>query len=517
MLAPEETRDPEAAGEQIIRRTPWWAISVGLHTVAVMLLAFFWVVQAQEPIVETTVLRRPPPKTPDVIFDPTPVYAAVPLQVDRKVESPMLTVERDEKNETPDFEDFEKAKGDPDFVSTKPFKGKGANDAIGGGGGGGGRKGGPFGGRRLRQAGGQGGPKTPDDAVLAALKWLSRHQNEDGSWGVQGYLGRCGRVHAGRCTPNPDSASPDFDAGVTGLSLLAFLGAGFSHLSRDTHDGICFGDVVRKGLQWFVSNQQLDGFLGPRTGHKEMYNHTIGALALTEAYGLTGSSLFKDNARKAIDYMILAQNPGMGWRYSARCGDNDTSVTGWAVMALKSAELSGIEFPPSAYDGARAWLNDVTEDSYCRTGYTFKGTGKVFCAHNQHFDHQEALTAISVMSRIFMNRKTDPKVNAGAELLMRDLPAYEGTRTDFYHWYYSALALFQYDGPNGPLWSRWSKAMIEALVKPQNTRPGSCNDGSWEPVDRWSCEGGRVYATAINALTLEVFYRYENVLGGKRK
>jgi hypothetical protein len=59
--------------------------------------------------------------------------------------------------------------------------------------------------------------------------------------------------------------------------------------------------------------------------------------------------------------------------------------------------------------------------------------------------------------------------------------------------------------------------MVDALVKPQNSRPGSCTDGSWEPVDRWSCEGGRVYATAINALTLEVFYRYENVLGGKRK
>ena len=38
-------------------------------------------------------------------------------------------------------------------------------------------------------------------------------------------------------------------------------------------------------------------------------------------------------------------------------------------------------------------------------------------------------------------------------------------------------------------------------------------DGSWEPSDRWSVEGGRAYATAINALTMEVYYRYANVLG----
>ena len=37
--------------------------------------------------------------------------------------------------------------------------------------------------------------------------------------------------------------------------------------------------------------------------------------------------------------------------------------------------------------------------------------------------------------------------------------------------------------------------------------------GSWEPIDRWGGEGGRVYATAINALTLEVYYRYANVFG----
>jgi hypothetical protein len=267
-----------------------------------------------------------------------------------------------------------------------------------------------------------------------------------------------------------------------------------------------------------VSRQDSEGFLGPRPGHKALYNHAIGTLALAEAYGLTFSAIFQANAQRAVDCLVAAQNPGRGWRYGPRCGDSDTSVTGWAVMALKSAELSGLGFPPSAYAGARAWLDEVTEKDYGRAGYTLRGTGKVFCAHNEAFEHQEALTAIAVMSRIFIDRNpSDPDVRNGAHLLVRDLPSWDGAKIDFYAWYYQALALFQFDGPKGALWSKWNRSMVEALVKPQNVRSSGCRHGSWEPVDRWSCEGGRVYATAINALTLEVYYRYDRVFTGKSR
>lgn len=508
--------EPQGTGEKLIQKTPWWAISIGLHALAALILGFLIVVQQPAESDEIVVMRKPRPKPEVPDMTTADVKAPVPIDVQTTATDPMLTLERDDHNETPDEEDFQKAKGDPDFVSDKPFRGKGAGDVIGGGGGGGGRKGTPFGGRVSKKAGGRGAPKVAEDAVLAALMWLARHQSPDGGWGVQGYVGQCGKIRSGRCTPNPDSASADFDTGVTGLALLAFLGAGYSHLSKDIHEGICFGDVVRKGLQWLMARQEPDGFVGPHTGHKEMYNHAICALALAEAYGLTGSTLFKENAQKAIDYLVSAQNPGKGWRYSARCGDNDSSVTGWAVMALKSAELSGLSFPGTAYAGCRAWLDEATDEGYARVGYTFRGTGKVFCPHNQHFDHQEALTAIGVMARAFMDKNpNDPKMKNGAALLMRDLPAYEGTKIDFYAWYYEALALYQVDGPKGPQWTRWSQSMLDALVKPQNTASSGCKGGSWEPVDRWSCEGGRAYATAINCLTLEVYYRYGNVFTGK--
>jgi hypothetical protein len=504
--------EPEGAAESLVKKTPWWSISTGMHVLAALALAWFWAVDVKGD--DEIPISMPPRKPrPIVVFEPPRDVPPKEKLLDSKTESEEVVfkpVETSDHVETADDEEFEKAKGESlDFVSDKPFKGKGTYDVIGGGGGGGGNYGGRKGGKRDLTFNGGGTPLT-EDAVLSALRWLARHQNPDGSWTVTGYTARCSQS----CTPNP--GHEDFDAGVTGLSLLAFLGAGYSHLAKDTHEGICFGDVVRKGLQWMMSHQDPEGCIGSRSAMKYMYNHTICALALCEAYGLTGSTLFKDQAQKAVDFTVASQNPGKGWRYSYKCGDNDSSVTGWAAMVLKSAELSKLAFPKSGYDGARAWYDEATEASYGRVGYTQAGTGKVFIpGKNEQFDHNEALTSIGVMTRIFVDKtRNDARISNGCDLLLQHKPEWKDNAIDFYYWYYASLALFQFDGPKGPKWRSWNEPMKDALVKNQNVKSSGCRRGSWEPVDRWSCEGGRVYATAINALTLEVYYRYANVFVG---
>jgi hypothetical protein len=62
---------------------------------------------------------------------------------------------------------------------------------------------------------------------------------------------------------------------------------------------------------------------------------------------------------------------------------------------------------------------------------------------------------------------------------------------------------------------KWNTAMKACLLRSQ--RRGSVDKsngateehGSWDPIDEWGLAGGRVYATAIAAMTLEVYYRYE--------
>ena len=506
---PELLDESEGPGLKLVRNTPWWSISTGLHLLAALALGFFWAVDVAGTDEIPVVITRPP--RPKIEFQPPQDLPPKEPVLDIKQESTEVVFKKTEISdhvETADDEEFAKAKGEAmDMVSDKPFKGKGTFDVIGGGGGGGGRFGSRVGGKKdLTTIGGGGGT---EDAVLDALRWLARHQSPDGSWSVTGFTARCKDT----CAPNP--GHEDFDAGVTGLSVLAFLGAGYSHLSRDTFDGICFGDVVRKGMQWMLSHQDPEGCIGSRSAMKYMYNHMICALAVSEAYGLTGSNLFKDQAQKAVDFTVAAQNPGKAWRYSYKCGDNDSSVSGWAAMVLKSAEISNLVFPRSAYDGTRAWYDEATEASYGRVGYTQAGTGKVFIpGKNERFDHNEALTSIAVMARIFIDKnRGDARLSNGCDILLRQKPEWKGDAIDFYYWYYASLALFQYDGPKGPKWRAWNEPMKDALVKNQNVKSSGCRRGSWEPVDRWSCEGGRVYATAINALTLEVYYRYANVFG----
>jgi hypothetical protein len=55
--------------------------------------------------------------------------------------------------------------------------------------------------------------------------------------------------------------------------------------------------------------------------------------------------------------------------------------------------------------------------------------------------------------------------------------------------------------------------MTDATVKSQ--RKDANFKGSWDPIDPWGQDGGRVYATAIMVLCLEVYYRYSKILGGR--
>ena len=59
--------------------------------------------------------------------------------------------------------------------------------------------------------------------------------------------------------------------------------------------------------------------------------------------------------------------------------------------------------------------------------------------------------------------------------------------------------------------------MVESVISLQNTEEKTCRRGGWTTMDRWAYTGGPIYTTAINVLTLEVYYRYENAFGGSKR
>jgi len=356
-----------------------------------------------------------------------------------------------------------------------------------------------------------GGSAATEAAVRAALDWLARHQSADGGWKCEGFADLC---TGAKCEGAGGWA---YEVGVTGLALLAYLGAG--HLPDPLppdQGGTVFGLVVKRGLDGLMARQKADGSFA--ASPKPLYDHAIATLALVEAYGMTGEPTIQDAAQSAVDYLQQAKNPYKAWRYTSKCGANDSSITGWCVAALCAAEQAGLNVGHSALVEAKQWLDEVTDKNHGRVGYQSledAGVKVNVPGKNEDYAGHEALAALGMLIRMRVDAdRKDPLLEMGAKLLANDLPVWDTEKktTDYYYWHQGTLALFLWDGPGSggsqKYWKSWNQAVVNALLKNQRTKDRGCACGSWDADDRWGFAGGRVYATAINALTLETFYRY---------
>jgi hypothetical protein len=507
---------------QALKQAPWWMISIAAHVLLFVISSMFTTDDdagklAARTIVSNVAPAEPPPEEEleEVEEETEQVH-----QTDLVAKEPVIKdAEISDHVETDNDMPFEESLGEGG-LSDAPFEGPANNGLIGIGGGAGGAFKGRGGHRNLRTGGG--GKTKADDAVDDALKWLAAHQSADGGWEGAGFNLWCdGKRIQG---PGPDGlGKAGHDPGLTGLALLAFLGAGYTN--RGEHP---FAKVVGNGLRYLKNVQDPEGCFGPRASQHYVYNHAIAALAMVEAYGMTGSAIYKGPAQKALDFIAIARNPYFAWRYGIKPGDNDTSVTGWMMMALKSAKLinnhdkksgksESLTIDEEAFDGIRTWVDKVT-DEYGRAGYLSKGSGPARTpdmVDKFPGDKSESMTGVAMLARIFLGE--DPKksdlIKKGADLCVQHLPQWdEGAGTiDMYYWYYATLAMYQVGGEP---WRKWNEALKTAVIDTQRKDTDYCMyKGSWNPLDPWGPDGGRVYSTATCALCLEVYYRYDRVFG----
>ncbi|HIG85521.1 MAG TPA: hypothetical protein EYQ25_00605 [Planctomycetes bacterium] len=489
-----------------MERAPWLAISAVAHFAAIMLLAaipwnlFF---PPDEVIIDASTAQAPE----EAVEDPPEEEEEEIEEVETEEEPIIQDYEVSDHNEVDVDQDFELTDGDPDMMSNSPFDQKNFNNVIGVGGGAGGKYGGRFGGNRNLRAGGGGTAQ----ALADGLEWLKNHQAPDGSWDVDEYW--INNVSGGTdCSEGAGSHIQD--TGITGLALLAFLGDG--HTMRD---GL-YKDVVTKGIKWMRKEQDPEtGLLGQDIGEAFLYDHAIASLAMAEAYVLSNKTpILSSTVRNATKYIVNSRNPYGAWRYQVPpIGENDTSVTGWMVFALKSAEEGGFKISKETYAGALTWFDEVTDPGTGRMGYDSIGSlSSRVDGINDDFpaDKGEAMTAVGLLCRFFMGQdpKENPIMEKHADLLLKRLPEWdpEGKGTDMYYWYYGSYAMFQMGGKH---WKSWKKAMEKAVLNSQ--RKDGDYKGSWDPVGPWGYSGGRVYSTSLLVLCLEVYFRYARVLGAR--
>ncbi len=324
----------------------------------------------------------------------------------------------------------------------------------------------------------EGGSKQTEAAVQRGLRWLSRHQSDDGSWSLDRfYVGNncnCGatsRLHS--------------DSAGTSLALLAYLGTGQTHRTgRDR-------TKIMKGLNWLLGHQKPNGDLRAVLDRPAgMYAHALATIVLCESLAISGDEELRAPAQNAIDFLVEAQHSSGGWRYRPE-DQGDTSVTGWQLAAIQAAQTAKLLVPQETMDRAASFLDTVQNDDGERYAYQ---PGR---------EATEVMTAEALLARIHLGWSIDdPRLQQGANFLLTNhLP--NRKTPNIYYWYH-ASQLFHHIG--GQPWEQWNQQTSKILIETQITTGHAT--GSWTPGGHYDAIGGRLYATALAICILETYYRH---------
>ncbi len=351
-----------------------------------------------------------------------------------------------------------------------------------------------------------GGNKVSEAAVGRGLLYLALHQAQDGHWSLNDFSkdGRDQPRPAGkivRCNCEPGTGERH-DVGATGFGLLPFLAAGITHRSTKTTNKD-YTKTVEGAVHWLMGRQSAkDGSYS-----SNMYEHGIATIAMCEAYGLSSDPRIKVSAQKALNFVAYAQDPaGGGWRYTPKQA-GDTSVTGWELMALKSGQMAGLSVPQKVLKQAERFLDSVEasdKSSKADKGGSF--------AYTTGQPTTPTMTSVGLLCRQYSGvGPKNPALQNGVKVLKANPP---GPSANIYYLYYATQVMHHMQGES---WRFWNEGVDEngkkvhsgirdALIATQDkgTTPGHPHQvGSWS-----GSQGGRIMATSLSLLCLEVYYRH---------
>ncbi len=326
-------------------------------------------------------------------------------------------------------------------------------------------------------------------AVEKALAWLAAHQRPNGSWSFNLEHAPC----SGRCSHSKiasDMATPS--TGATGLALLAFLGAGYTHTEGK------YQKVVNDGL-YYLRGAAVEATSGIDWQQGSMYGHGIAMMAVAESLAMSrtkenekGDADLRDLVEDATWFTTYAQHKNGSWGYSpGKFGD--TTQTGWQVLSLIAARRSKVPISYHILPKARDYILSTRLDE----SYSF--------AYQKGERQDPTNTAIGLTLMLYlgktpydlqMSRALDDLSNRGPKL------------TNVYHDYYGTLALHHSRHSN---WTQWNKKVRDHLVRTQASSGHEA--GSWHFKDEFGDVGGRLYTTAMSAMILEIYYRYLPLYG----
>jgi hypothetical protein len=202
---------------------------------------------------------------------------------------------------------------------------------------------------------------------------------------------------------------------------------------------------------------------------------------------------YLNTAKKAVRFIERDQHSDGGWRYTTQKAEiSDTSVSGWQVLALKSALEARIPVDDHTISEAKRFFKSCEVPATGQTGYQARsGQGT------------DAMTGVGMLVYEFL-RKTPhaPFVKTAADYLATRANQDAGS-PDYYGLYNCTLAMYL---AGGKPWEQWNQVIRDAVLNAQQHE--GCARGSWPPGSGMGAGGGRICSTAWAVLTLEVYYRF---------
>lgn len=295
-------------------------------------------------------------------------------------------------------------------------------------------------------------------AIDRGLAFLASHQSDDGHFQV-------------RAPGNSDPA-----VAGTAVALMAFMVQG--HVPGRGE----YGKNMDAAIDYLIKvGEKQTGYLGG-----SMYEHGLGTLALSEAWGHSKNSKIRDVLRAAVDVTLRAQNGAGGWRYNPQPVDADLSVTVMQLVALNSAREAGIAVPDQTIRKA--------------VGYVLKcwnpiGGGFLYQPGGGQETPRLATTAAGVMSLIMSGERDHARTRQGLAILAAypDVKFKTSTGHFMYAHYYAVQDMYQ---AGDKFFQPWYPKIAATLVNEQ------WKDGSWR------IGSTPIFGTGIAIMILGVPYRF---------
>ena len=298
-------------------------------------------------------------------------------------------------------------------------------------------------------------------SVDKGLAWLAQVQKEDGA-----FPGQYGTTTA-----------------VPALSGMAFLSAGYTPGlgPYGRHINACI-DYVLEHEQKGPTGQP-NGYL-VRTPEDKMYAHCIATLFLSEVSGMVDpqrQQMIDEALSRALLLILKAQQiqkqppHAGGWRYTPTSTDSDLSLTGWAIMALRSARLNGAEVPDEAIANAVKYIYKNHEPKSGGFGYSGPSPNA-------------AMTGVGLLCLSLSGQHKSEALPAAGTYILQHANGDFGGHPEYTE-YYCSQAMFQL---GGDMWVGWAEQMYPRIISKQAT------NGSWSNAG---------YNTAMMILSMTVSYR----------